>query len=115
MKTGECDICGKSDSYLVQCGDHWHFACTTCAKFIVCRDMTPDKWTCDTCGTTYAEYVNGCPHCETVGIRSRVESAPAPQTVAARPRTDRHKPGCVAIAGRLEDCTCTPAPQKEKP
>ncbi len=34
------------------------------------------RWQCDTCRTRYAEYVNGCPHCETVGIRSRVESAP---------------------------------------
>jgi rubrerythrin len=34
----------------------------------------PDIWKCDTCGTVYGEYVNGCPHCGTVGIRSRVES-----------------------------------------
>jgi predicted ATP-dependent serine protease len=29
-------------------------------------------WQCENCGTVYAEYVNGCPHCETVGVRSKV-------------------------------------------
>jgi len=58
MKLGKCDICGKDDSYLVQCGDHWHFCCGGCAKFIH-HETKPDKWICDTCKTEYAEYVNG--------------------------------------------------------
>ncbi len=38
-------------------------------------------WECETCGSGYAEYVNGCPHCWEAGIRSkveRVESVPGP-------------------------------------
>jgi reverse gyrase len=30
-------------------------------------------WKCATCGSTYAEYVNGCPHCWEAGIRSKVD------------------------------------------
>jgi len=74
-KQGKCDICGKKNSPLVRCGDHWHFACKGCEIFID-HGARPDHWICDTCKTEYAEYVNGCPHCETVGIRSRVESSP---------------------------------------
>ena len=70
--TGKCDICGKHDSPLVQCGDHWHFSCESCGPFIA-HENRPERWICDTCQTEYSEYVNGCPHCETVGIRSRVE------------------------------------------
>jgi hypothetical protein len=29
-------------------------------------------WQCEHCGTIYAEYVNGCPHCWDVGLRSKV-------------------------------------------
>jgi hypothetical protein len=79
MTKGKCDICGKKDSPLVKCGDHWHFACKGCEVFID-HGARHEEWICDTCGTKYAEYVNGCPHCETVGIRSRVQSLPAPQT-----------------------------------
>lgn len=43
---------------------------------LIKKPDSPEEWICDTCGTHYAEYVNGCPHCETVGIRSRVESLP---------------------------------------
>jgi hypothetical protein len=72
---GKCDICGKAGSPLVQCGGHWHFACKNCLIFID-HGARPDRWICDTCKTEYAEYVNGCPHCQTAGIRSRVESLP---------------------------------------
>jgi hypothetical protein len=72
---GKCDICGRVESPLVQCGDHWHFSCDECKRFIT-HGTVEDHWICDTCKTEYAEYVNGCPHCETVGIRSRVESLP---------------------------------------
>ncbi len=30
------------------------------------------EWICVTCGSPYAEYTNGCPHCWAVGIRSGV-------------------------------------------
>lgn len=33
---------------------------------------------CVTCGSKYAEYVNGCPHCWNAGIRSSVHPAPKP-------------------------------------
>jgi hypothetical protein len=33
---------------------------------------TESEWRCETCGSGYAEYVNGCPHCWEVGIRSKV-------------------------------------------
>lgn len=37
----------------------------------------PDApWRCLTCGSGYAEYVNGCPHCWEAGIRSKVERVP---------------------------------------
>lgn len=29
-------------------------------------------WVCDTCGSGFAEYINGCPHCWDAGIRSSV-------------------------------------------
>ena len=78
-RKGQCDICGAPVSPLVQCGDHWHFACKKCEVFID-YGARPEEWICDTCGSKYAEYVNGCPHCETVGIRSRVESLPNRRT-----------------------------------
>ena len=31
-----------------------------------------ERWQCETCGTVYAEYVNGCPRCWDAGIRSGV-------------------------------------------
>jgi hypothetical protein len=70
---GKCDICGANNSPLIECGDHWHFACKSCQVFID-HGARPGKWVCDTCLTEYAEHVNGCPHCETVGIRSRAHS-----------------------------------------
>lgn len=33
-------------------------------------------WQCQTCGTGYAEYTNGCPVCWERGIRSKVERVP---------------------------------------
>jgi hypothetical protein len=56
------------------------------------RDLPPDRcggdgtylyldespalpWKCFTCGSGYAEYVNGCPHCWNAGIRSGVTLA----------------------------------------
>lgn len=33
-KTGKCDICGKKDSPLVPCGDHFHFICAGCKHLI---------------------------------------------------------------------------------
>lgn len=29
-------------------------------------------WHCVTCGSGYAEYINGCPHCWEAGLRSKV-------------------------------------------
>jgi hypothetical protein len=37
------------------------------------------KWQCETCGTVYAEYINGCPHCWEAGIRSGVREVGAIQ------------------------------------
>jgi hypothetical protein len=36
------------------------------------------EWQCETCGTRFPEYVNGCPHCWEAGIRSGVRNSPAP-------------------------------------
>jgi hypothetical protein len=37
------------------------------------KTETPFK--CETCGTEYAEYVNGCPHCWEAGLRSGVQQS----------------------------------------
>jgi rubrerythrin len=29
-------------------------------------------WQCETCGSGFAEYINGCPHCYEAGIMSSV-------------------------------------------
>jgi hypothetical protein len=34
--------------------------------------MSEERWICDTCGTSYAEYVNGCPRCWDKDILSKV-------------------------------------------
>lgn len=34
--------------------------------------MSGKPWECVNCGSGYAEYVNGCPHCWEAGIRSKV-------------------------------------------
>lgn len=34
MTHGNCDICGKPDSPLAKCGDHYHFACPSCSRLI---------------------------------------------------------------------------------
>lgn len=31
-----------------------------------------DIYACVTCGSGYAEYINGCPHCWEAGLRSKV-------------------------------------------
>jgi hypothetical protein len=77
-KARKCDICGKRNAPLVPCGDHWHFACKECQVFID-HGARPEKWTCETCGSKYAEYVNGCVHCEAAGIRSKVECSQQPK------------------------------------
>lgn len=71
MKSGKCDICGKPDSPLVPCGDHWHFACERCQPLIdheeVTNEFTPRycehiarqqdaKIICKTCGKTQIEH-----------------------------------------------------------
>jgi hypothetical protein len=46
-----------------------------------------EEWRCETCNSTYAEYVNGCPHCWEAGIRSKVSQNPA-AAEAVCPRCD---------------------------
>lgn len=34
--------------------------------------QTKTEWFCQNCGSSYVEYINGCPHCWSAGIRSGV-------------------------------------------
>jgi len=60
-----CGVPTDGGSYCMNPADEGCCYCSIHANW-------PNIWQCETCGSVYAEYINGCPHCWEAGIRSSV-------------------------------------------